>query len=354
MQRAGRIAVSWATLAVTAALMLPLPAANTGLATAAAAGSTLSQSTVRDRVLPLMAASNRRLTRPLVARTYHGSGDQSVKVLSSAYSPAEVQPLVDTLTSFPHGPEMDSLSLFVATPSQLDSTCGANRMACYDPYREQIVISGSPDPSVRVPRDFVLAHEYGHHIANHRRNSPWAALSWGPKRWATTMRVCSGVRSGALHPGDEGDHYWSNPGEAWAETYAHMVYPDAEVGWYFSSALTPDRRALTAARLDATRPWSGPRRLHWKFAVKRGEPRARVRILPTPLDGRLHVWIKEPKGANLTIRLLPEYGGPVLARSVDLGPREDLKFNVCGRGKVRLRVVDRRGLGRFVVRVLHP
>lgn len=354
MHRAGRIAVAAATLALAGGLTLCLPTVDVGPMTSSAVASSPSQPTVRDRILPPASILNRRLARRMVARTYRGAENQPVKVLSSAYTRAEVQPLVDALTSFPHGAEMDTVELMVASPQQLGGICGGAAMACYDPYAERIIVSGDPKPVSGVPREFTLAHEYGHHIANHRANSPWWALDWGPKRWATRMGVCAGVRSGALHPGNQAYYYWSNPGEAWAESYAHMVYPGTEVGWYHTSELTPDPGALSAARLDVTRPWSGPKRLYWRFAVKRGDPRARVRVLPTPLDGRIHVWIKEPKDTNVTIRLLPDRGGPVLARSVDLGAREDLKFNLCGRSKVRLRVVDRRGLGRVVVRVLHP
>jgi hypothetical protein len=353
MQPIGRIAAAWATLAVTAAVALLGSTGHPALAATTPHPSPDPEWTVRDRVLPRTSASDHRVGRRSES-VYRGTGNQTIRVFSTAYGATEVQPLVDTLTSFPHGREMDSVHLFVANESQLERTCGSAARACYDPYSEQIIVSGNPDPEAGVPRDFVLAHEYGHHIENHQRNSPWDTLEWGTKRWATYKRVCSGVRSGAFHPGNQAYNYWSNPGEAFAETYAHAVYPHADVAWYFDDQLAPDPGAMRAALLDATDPWRGPRAIRWRFGVGKRGPRAKIRALPMPLDGRLHVWVKEPKGTNLALRLLPDHGGHVLARSVDVGPREDLRFNVCGREKVRVRIVVRRGVGRFEVRALRP
>ena len=351
MHRIGRIAFGCASLAATVALALLGSAAPTAAAATAPSSASPAGWSVRDRVLPRPSAYGRRLGWRS-ERVYRGTGNQSVRVFSTAYSAADVQPLVDTLTSFPHGSEMDKVHLFVASESQLDRSCGSAAMACYDPYSEQIIISGDPEPRGGVPRDFVLAHEYGHHIENHQRNAPWDSLEWGTKRWATYEHVCAGVRSGAFHPGNQANNYWSNPGEAFAETYAHAVYPDANVAWYFDDALSPDAGAMRAALLDATDPWRGPRAIRWRFGVAKHGRRSRVKTLGIPLDGRLHVWVKEPKGTNLTLRLLPDRGGHVLARSVDVGPREDLRFNVCGR--VRLRIVVRRGPGRFPIYLLRP
>src|SRR5207249_3734012 len=52
-----------------------------------------------------------------------------------------------------------------------------------------------------------------------RINPPWRALTWGTKRWASYMNVCAKTVSGQLHPGNEGNAYQLNPGEAFAEAY---------------------------------------------------------------------------------------------------------------------------------------
>ena len=66
----------------------------------------------------------------------------------------------------------------------------------------------------------VVRHEYGHHIALHRLNTPWEAIDWGPEavgeRGRTSARAS---RAASAFPGDEGPNYTRNPGEAWAETY---------------------------------------------------------------------------------------------------------------------------------------
>jgi hypothetical protein len=65
-----------------------------------------------------------------------------------------------------------------------------------------------------VPREQALAHEYGHHIARHRLNTPWPAIDWGPKRWASYENVCQNVKSGSMFPGNETEpQYKLNPGE---------------------------------------------------------------------------------------------------------------------------------------------
>jgi len=310
----------------------------------AVSASPASAHPTRDTVL---ADEARAAMRAAPERTYVSAAGQAVRVSSAAFTEVEIRPLVETLTSFPHGEELSALRLYVATPSELDRACGSRAMACYDPYAERIFISGMPDQSSGVPRDFVLAHEYGHHVANHRANSPWWALEWGPKRWATEMGVCEGVKAGELHPGDQGAHYWSNPGEGFAQAYAHMVYPSATVPWYYDARLAPDAEAIAAVRLDVSHPWRGPAlvrptlRLGSRFRTK-------VVTLSTPLDGRMRVWVTERGGREVTIRLLAADGPRVLARSTDSGSREKLSFDVCGEERVRLKLRARRGAGRFV------
>ena len=54
-----------------------------------------------------------------------------------------------------------------------------------------------------------------------------AAVDWGTERWASLENVCQGKRSGRLYPGDEGSHYFEDPGEAFAEAFAHLPLPRA-------------------------------------------------------------------------------------------------------------------------------
>src|SRR5919201_2056625 len=100
-----------------------------------------------------------------------------------------------------------------------------------------MIVAGDDGSACGVPRDFTIAHEYGHHIASNRVNSPWTALDSGAKRWATYEHVCQGTRQGRLFPGDEDYHYWDNPGEGFAESNAHLNYPDVSVPWGYNPLL---------------------------------------------------------------------------------------------------------------------
>ena len=108
-----------------------------------------------------------------------------------------------------------------------------------------------------VSVDYVIAHEYGHHIAAHRSNAPLDALDFGPKRWSSYELVCSNTLDGKLAPGDEGVNYLSNPGEAWAEAYARLIYPTE--AWRFTSLLKPTAGSLLAAQADVAQPWTPAR-----------------------------------------------------------------------------------------------
>ena len=100
----------------------------------------------------------------------------------------------------------------------------------------------------------MIAHEYGHHIAAHRSNAPLEALDFGPKRWSSYELVCSNTIDGKLAPGDQGANYLSNPGEAWAEAYARLVFP-AEA-WRFTPLLKPTQGSRSPPR--PTSPSRGP------------------------------------------------------------------------------------------------
>ena len=72
----------------------------------------------------------------------------------------------------------------------------------------------------------MIAHEYGHHIAANRSNAPLQALDFGPKRWSSYELVCKNTEDGRLAPGDQSEYYRMNPGEAWAEAYARLTFPN--------------------------------------------------------------------------------------------------------------------------------
>lgn len=281
-----------------------------------------------------------------------GSGD-FLRVASANYNRAQVSPLVSVLDSLPHGPELEKLKLYVATDAEIAATCGAGTMACYDPGSERMVISGESEAVAGIPREAVIAHEYGHHIANNRAGGGvWPALSAGTPRWSTQERVCELARSGQVFPGDQGAHYWENPGEAFAQSYSQMVLPQAT--WHYSPLLQPDETALTKLRMDIVHPWPGPRTTVWR----RGDPGVRWgklaigtgvavagggataplrRHVAVPVDGRLRVRLKAGGGGRYALALTdPTTGATVASARPAGGAVTSLSYAACGQRRLLL------------------
>ena len=187
------------------------------------------------------------------------------------------QKLVDFLASRVHGPELGDLSVYVGTPAEIIGLCGGDPevVACYAIDEARMYVPGE---SVRgIPIEYPLTHEYGHHIALWRSNSPWQALDWGAKYWSSAMHICTGVRRGLLFPGNQGRHYWDDPGEGFADSYAHMHYPQQP--WYYNELMHPNAKAFAAIRHDVLDPWTGPRSRTFHGRL---EPAARPAHLPHP------------------------------------------------------------------------
>jgi hypothetical protein len=292
------------------------------------------------------------------------------RISSDAYGPAAIDPIAATLRSLDHGPELARLSVFVATPEEIRRACGATVIACYVPADEEMVVSGIDRPVAGVSRDFAIAHEYGHHIANSQAGSDPAGLSpdssvsslrAGTLRWATYERICQLTRRGRLHPGDQGAHYWENPEEAFAQSYATLNRPGAGVGWQYTSLLRPTAIALAKIHADVVRPWSGPVEVGWsgsvlapprrsgagevragRVALGAGEVAGRppwiaAQIVRTPLDGPVSVSLQTADGAPLTLVLRDPVRGRVLARA-STGPAGEahLSYANCGHASLRL------------------
>ena len=162
---------------------------------------------------------------------------------------------------------MSTLNVYVATPAEIREACGSTVVACYVPSEATMVVSGIDRPVAGVPRDFAIAHEYGHHIANSRQSSALPALEAGTIRWATYERVCQLTRAGKLFPGNQGAHYWEDPEEAFAQSYANLNRPTAGVSWQYTALLRPTAASLAKIHADVSRPWSGPVTSTWSSSV---------------------------------------------------------------------------------------
>jgi hypothetical protein len=250
---------------------------------------------------------------------------------------------------------MNSLSVYVATPQEISRICGAETIGCYLADDDRMVVSGSSAPVAGISRQHAIAHEYGHHIADNRVNGlPWPTLAAGTERWATYEHVCERTEQGALFPGDEGAHYWNNPGEAFAESYATLSAPVAGLGWNYSPLLAPDPTSLSLVSQDVSQPWTGPQTLTWRGRLGPGHRRA-VRTVATPLDGKLSAQMFGPDDSNFDLSL----SGAERVRNrsrhaVRRRANEQLDGSICGQQTVQIEVRSRRGSGRFAVRIARP
>jgi hypothetical protein len=172
-----------------------------------------------------------------------------------AQNEAALQSIADFLATLPHGAELQHVQVYVVTPAEVATDCGENAAACYG--SNTLVIPGEWPAGLPGPE--VITHEYGHHIAANRDDSPWPAIDWGPKNWETAMNICGRVSAGTAFPGDEGDHYLQNPGEAWAESYRLAVWGSrTQLALNVDASFQPTQAALDAALLDVRTPWAGP------------------------------------------------------------------------------------------------
>jgi hypothetical protein len=302
--------------------------------------------------------------------SYPVVGGQQVDVYSTYYSESDMQAVVNVLGGLVHGPEMDTLSVYLASPEELAYICGPSALACYAPGIDEMIVSGVDGSAYGVPRDYTIAHEYGHHVANYRLNEPWTALDTGAKRWATYERVCQGVNRGELFPGDQDGHYWENPGEGFAEANAHLNFPDVSVPWGYSQLLRPGDASLAKLRADITDPWTAPVTVTWNGSLWPRRRNPALHRFSTPLDGQVAIELHGPEGSNYDLFVV----GPklraakhdrksqrrakprrrVIQRSVTGGSSERLTMTSCGQSVIRVEVRRRSGRGPFSVSVTRP
>jgi hypothetical protein len=277
------------------------------------------------------------------------TGETVTVYVSDTYpvDPAVPQSTADFLVDLYHGSELGTLSVYVAPLAEVVQLCGgADAAGCYSPSQGLAVIPGADLPD-GTSVETILAHEYGHHVAANRDNTPWSALDWGTKRWASYENVCARQAHGSAYPGDEGDHYLLNPGEGFAESFRllnfeRQSWPNwSPAPWNADGSFYPDTAALAAVRQDVLAPWTGPTPSSWRTllgpqaplrppALKKAGPKGRVRPgrtrtlfaagkeIRTPHDGELLVILDgAPAGTTISLsepsgkRLVPPTQGQV-------------------------------------------
>jgi hypothetical protein len=194
-----------------------------------------------------------------------------------------------------------------------------------------------------VSVNYVITHEYGHHIAAHRSNAPLRALDFGPKRWSSYELVCSNTIDGRLAPGDQGANYLSNPGEAWAEAYARLVFP--QEGWRFTPLLKPTQGSALAAAADVAQPWT--KRVSTTFTGKN----THTFKLPITLDGAFTLQLDGPAKANYD--LVVRSGGTTVEKTTRAGSHDRINYRIACRDRrdetLRITVLKRSGAGPYTL-----
>jgi hypothetical protein len=263
--------------------------------------------------------------------------------------PAADQGFADFLASRLHGPELGTLNVYVGPPAEISRLCGGGRVvACYSISEKRMYVPG--ESVAGIPVEYPLTHEYGHHIATARSNWPWYALDWGPKYWASTVRVCTHVARGLLFPGNQGLHYRDDPGEGFADGYAHLHYPD--VPWYYNDLMRPGPLEFEAIRKDVLEPWTEPRSRTFRGRLGPGKTKRTFRFRMR-LDGNVTLRIKGPKGATYAVQAETDS----FASGGRLRSGKMLAIEWCRRNpveRVKVTVKRRSGAGPFALSVRWP
>jgi hypothetical protein len=323
------------------------PAFAYGLAVESASGTALDT-----KALARTAATWRG--GPITAST-----GETVNVFVSDALPLETstpESWAEFLVRLTHGPEISLLTTNIATLDEVQEICGSQALGCY--ARNQMVSLGETLPDGATAEE-VVRHEYGHHIAMHRLNSPWDALEWGPKQWASAADVCARVARNEAFPGNQGSNYALNPGEAWAEVYRLMDERKAGIttaNWpIISRNFYPADPALLAAERDVVEPWRiGKSTL---FTRVFGKATKKVWWIPlsTPLDGDLRISATLPDGAKHEVALVGPDRRRVIRRAQWVGQRvKRMTGSVCGQRTLFVRVTQAGALGRVRVSVATP
>lgn len=318
-------------------------------------------SSVPDRVFdstPRAFRATMAQTAPVVYKTADGTAIPVYETDQYKANPTIAQSYVDFLGSLTHGSELAQLNVVIESPAEVQSTCGGEdgTLACYSGSSHIMILPGEQPTSAStagITVSYVIAHEYGHHIASFRDNKPFPSLDYGPKYWASYEMVCDGVINGTLFSGAEsGTQYHANPGENWAETYARLKYP--EQAWTFSPLLAPDAGALEAAKRDVLTPWTADVTKTFTGKFVHGYTDKRNFKFTLNLDGDLEVKLTGTK--NTDEDLILSSLGKVRDRTKTRGSRDKLNYDkgACRERpaeKVTITVVRRKGYGPFSVSV---
>lgn len=259
------------------------------------------------------------------------------------------------LVRLTHGAELTQLTTFVVTFAEVQQICGSQAAGCYGANR--MVVPG--ETAFDITPEEIVRHEYGHHVGYHRVNTPWPAIDWGPKRWASAANVCARVSRREAYPGDQGSNYARNPGEAWAETYRLMDERKAGITtatWpIIAPSFYPGEAALQAAEQDVLQPWSQQRTRGFARVFGKRTPKVWWIPVATPLDGDYRLSVTVPNGGAHDVALVAANRRTVVGRAQWVGQRvKTREGSICGQRSLFVRVTQKGALGRVRVSVTTP
>jgi hypothetical protein len=320
---------------------------------------------LRDAVIQESGAASARISATASTQRYPiDDGSEATIAVSVTAACAEScqvtdpRRIADFIGTLIHGDEVSLLTVQLDTEYQLGFDCGFGAEACYFSGENKIVIGGYEEPDGEGDTlDFILAHEYGHHVAQHRELPPpfGAAIDWGPERWASVENVCRGSRAGKLFPGNEGSHYYEDPGEGWAESFAHYRFPEAQVAWHYSPALKPTPASFRAIREDTLSPWQGRRSFTLSGHIPARGEGAAVESLRTPLDGTVSLRPSSLRRHGYELALRSRAGRLLRSSRHGFGPRHELDYTVCGQKTLSLAITSTgHAGGTFKLQVQRP
>jgi hypothetical protein len=301
-----------------------------------------------------------RLAR--ISATWRGgpittSTGEVVTVLVSDALPAETpEKWAEFLVKLVHGGELPRLSTTIASLEEVGDICGSRALGCY--RGNEMIAMGEPTIDGTTPEE-VVRHEYGHHVGFHRLNTPWPAIDWGPKRWASTASVCGKVARRQAFPGDGDRNYAQNPGEAWAEVYRVMDERKAGIttnAWpIIVESFYPNEADLAAAEQDVLRPWTKNRTATYRRTFRKQTKKPWWISVQTPLDGELKLSALLPRQGEFEVALIGSNRRSVLKRAQWLGQRvKRTATTVCGQRSLFVRVTPKQSAGRVTVTLSAP
>jgi hypothetical protein len=260
--------------------------------------------------------------------------------------PAVAQGWATFLAGLQHGAELQTVTLYVLTRDELDVACSEDAVACYDRSAGTIFSPSTDDEIDGTTHEDALVHEYGHHVANNRLNTPWPSSDWGPKRWSTATGICQRAAAGTAFPAGGPVNYRLLPSEAFAEAYRVLHANGTRItrSWNIvDPSFFPDAPALEAIAADVKTPWTQPRTAARTGAFRARGPSWVYTSVATPLDGSLTVDLRLPAGVAYDLSLFDAAGRP-LAQGRSVGKaRRTVAFTICGQRSVRVGVFRRSG-----------